>query len=88
MILHVFVVDIFEGETSDDYPVVSHSFYGRTRAEAKGYFEAHKKTDEFLRACLETGRWNGVECWTESYWDEELIEGDDEDDEEPEEDDD
>lgn len=80
MKLHVLTVDIYEAEVGDDYPVVVHQFLGRTREEALGYFEAHKKTDQFLMGCIEHGKWNGVECWTEQDWDtEEIL--DDEDDE-------
>lgn len=46
------VVDIFE---SDMYPVVTHTFYGKTMAEARSYFHAHMKTDSFLRAAVNTG---------------------------------
>ena len=50
-------VDIYE---RDVYPVVSHIFYGKTAKEAYGYFQAHMKTDEFLRAAVLYQRYKGM----------------------------
>jgi hypothetical protein len=63
--LWALVIDIYESQT---YPVVQHVFYGRTQAEAQGYYESHLKTDEFLRGCVERGRWRQVGCRAEMRW--------------------
>lgn len=51
------IVDIFE---HTKYPVVSHIFYGETIEEARGYLKSHIKTDSFLRAAVNTGRFKGM----------------------------
>ena len=48
-------VDIYEAATDYRYPVVTHLFHGKTRAEAKGYHDAHRKSDVFLRSCEDRG---------------------------------
>lgn len=58
---------IYEGDSS--YPAVTHTFAGKTREEARGYFEAHLKTDEFLAAMEKDGQWENVEGRTEIEWD-------------------
>jgi len=63
--LWVLVHSIYEQDVGDDYPVVRHSFYGKTPAEALHYYESHLKTDSFLRGCQTKGRWNQVVCKTE-----------------------
>ena len=50
-------VDIYE---NNDYPVVSHIFYGKTAKEAYGYFQSHMKTDEFLRAAILYQKYKGM----------------------------
>ena len=50
-------VDIYE---SNSYPVVSHIFYGKTKKESYGYFQAHMKTDEFLRAAVLYQKYKGM----------------------------
>lgn len=44
------------------YPVVEHMFYGRTPKEAERYFWAHMRTDSFLRACEQGGRFGAIRC--------------------------
>jgi len=56
------VVDIFEMSVGYEYPVVRHVFTGRTADEARGYFQAHLETDEFMRDCVERRRWRDVVC--------------------------
>jgi hypothetical protein len=51
------VVDIYE---SDMYPVVTHIFRGKTLSEAREYFQAHMKTDSFLRGAVNTGYYKGM----------------------------
>jgi hypothetical protein len=63
-----FVVDIYEPGTSTAYPVLRHVFFGVDEDEAYGYFEAHMTTDEFLRGCVEKGRWNGLDCIAKAKW--------------------
>lgn len=62
MRLYVIRVDIAESATGYAYPVVRHEFVGKTRAEARGYYQAHLGTDAFLRGCVESRRWDGVVC--------------------------
>lgn len=50
------------------YPVLRHTFYGVTKDEAQGTFEAHLKTDAFLRGCVEKERWDGVHCVYVARW--------------------
>ena len=61
------VVDIFEAKP---YPVVTHIFNGRTRAEAQSYYDAHLDTDEFLRGCVRAGRYKKLICRHETRWEE------------------
>lgn len=63
MRLYRIQVDIFESATFYAYPVVTHVFHGRTRKEAEGYHESHRKSDAFLRACEDRGVFGGkVKC--------------------------
>lgn len=65
----VYHVDIFEPEgAGTDYPVVRHSFYGKTKEEAQGYYESHLKTDDFLKDCVDSNKWEQVKCTTETHW--------------------
>lgn len=57
MALYYVQVDIYE--PSRDFPVVQHRFNGRTREEARGYHEAHRKSDSFLRQCEDKGVFDG-----------------------------
>lgn len=68
MRLYAIQIDIYEAATKFAYPVVSHTMYGRTQAEARGYVASHRKSDKFLDACLGSGpagtlnRFGQVEC--------------------------
>jgi hypothetical protein len=62
------VVDIYEPGGGHDYPIVRHVFAGDTREEAEGYFDAHMKTDAFLRGCVTKQRWRDVDCDVEAWW--------------------
>lgn len=62
MRLYAVVVEISEAATNYEFPVVSHVFYGRTRKEAWGYHDSHRKTDVFLRDCENKGKWSNVTC--------------------------
>lgn len=42
------------------YPVVVHTFYGRTLKEAKSYLTAHIGIDEFLRDAIKQGSWKDI----------------------------
>lgn len=67
--LHKLVVNIYEPRGAGlDYPVVQHVFFGRTKAEADGYYRSHLKTDSFLRGCVTRRRWERVECEAELHW--------------------
>ena len=56
------VVDTFESD--DAYPVVTHIFNGRTKAEVVGYFDAHMQTDSFMRPCVKNSEFKGMYCPT------------------------
>lgn len=63
------MVDIFEPRSvGRDYPVVRHEFYGLTKKEAAGYYEAHLGTCSFLRACVNKARWKEVDCEVAAEW--------------------
>lgn len=68
MRLYQIRVDIYEAATKYAYPVVTHLFHGRTRAEAEGYLAAHLQADAFLRGCETRGVFgtgpNPVRCKT------------------------
>lgn len=49
----------FEGDMP--YPVVTHTFTGKTEKEARGYLEAHKKTDSFFAGCAK-GKFQTITC--------------------------
>lgn len=63
-----YIVDIYEPSVGFDYPVVEHRFHGKTKAEALAYFQAHMKTDSFLRGCVEKSRWERVPCRATQRW--------------------
>jgi len=63
MRLYIIRVDIYEEASDYAYPIVTHLFQGRTREEAKGYHEAHRRSDSFLRQCEDRGMFQGgVRC--------------------------
>lgn len=45
-----------------DYPVVVHTFYGKTLAEARRYFQAHLKADSFFRGCTVDHKFGNFKC--------------------------
>jgi hypothetical protein len=55
---------IFEG----DELVVEHRFFGRTKEDAHHIFEAHMKTDSFLRGCETEQHFRDFDCSTEWFW--------------------
>ncbi|MCZ6868092.1 MAG: hypothetical protein O7G84_01150 [Gammaproteobacteria bacterium] len=61
------VHEIFEDATPG-YPVVTHVFTGKDRAEVQGYFDAHMKTDAFMRGMENAGEWNGVKGRAVKRW--------------------
>lgn len=62
-------VDIYEPEGAGlGYPVVAHTFYGKTKSEAQGYCKAHLGTCEFFHDCLAEGKWNDVTCVHNTWW--------------------
>lgn len=63
--LYSVTVSITEAASNYAYPVVTHVFTGRTREEAWGYHDAHRRSDSFLRQCEDRGRFQGqVTCRT------------------------
>lgn len=48
--------------------VLQHSFFGATQEEAQGIFQAHMRTDQFLRDCTTSGHWQNVTCRSEATW--------------------
>jgi len=61
-------VDIFEESIGEEYPVVTHVFYGKTKKEVLQYYKAHLKTDSFFRGCLESNNYKGIRCWSRTGW--------------------
>lgn len=55
---------IYETEVGTDYPVVEHRFFGSTQQQAIDVYNAHRRTDEFLRGCDDRRKWGGIECVT------------------------
>lgn len=66
--LKAYVLDIYERSVGPEYPVVQHEFYGRSRAEARGYLQAHMTTDKFMSDCMLKGRWGDVLCRSVGAW--------------------
>ncbi len=60
------VHDIFEGETP--YPVVTHTFTGKTREEVQSYFKAHLKTDKFMASMEKSGSFGEIEGRVKKTW--------------------
>lgn len=57
------IVDTYEPEgMGTAHPILRHIFYGRTQEEAVGYYRAHRKTDAFLRRCVDQQNWSGIYC--------------------------
>lgn len=57
-----YVVDIYG---SKSYPMLTHIFHGRTKAEALEMYRRHLKADRFLHGCV-----HGTEigCEAEARW--------------------
>lgn len=54
------------------FPIVIHIFQGVSRKQAKAFYEAHKKSDEFLRGCADKEHFVNFSCREEHYeerWD-------------------
>lgn len=58
--IHIWELDPSTGKPESPYPVVSHTFRGKDRAEAEDILEAHLGEDAFLSAALTVGSWEGV----------------------------
>ncbi len=67
MQLHAVVVDVTEASTKFRYPVARFAFYGQTHDEANGYYQAQLEYNEFLRTCVKTKQWKGVDCEVEIF---------------------
>lgn len=65
MKLYAVTIEISEAATDYEFPVVSHTFLGRSRKEAWHYHDSHLKTDEFLRSCEKKGKFSDVKCRAE-----------------------
>jgi len=65
--LYELVVDIRESKNL--FPIVTHVFRGRTKQEARHYFESHLSSDKFMRDCVQKGVFAGsVQCRTTVRW--------------------
>lgn len=72
MRVYVITVDTYEGDSP--FPILTHTFRGKTRAEAAAYLNVHKKTDQFFGGCTDRGRFMNIRChsvvrdegWTQS----------------------
>ncbi len=49
------------------YPIVVHVFNGETLKQANGFFQAHMKTDAFMRECIEKGHFADFACREEHH---------------------
>jgi hypothetical protein len=52
-------VEIFEESSNGAYAAVTHLFHGPTETDAREQHEAHRQADAFLRACEDTGQFQG-----------------------------
>lgn len=48
-------------ENGIGFPVVVHAFNGTSLAQAQGFYQAHMKTDAFLRGCV-SGSFGRLKC--------------------------
>lgn len=55
----------FERAIGNRRPVLTHIFYGDTRAEVVRVVQAHMASDRFFNGCTNNGRYGNIECWTE-----------------------
>jgi len=62
------VINTYEGD--DELPILTHIFHGETRDDALAVMRAHMETDEFFRASVNDGEWNGIELSNEEEWQE------------------
>jgi hypothetical protein len=65
MVLWAVIASTYEESVGSAYPVVRHIFYGKTKDEALGYFNAHLQTDKFLASCTENESFGAIACRTE-----------------------
>lgn len=42
------------------YPIVTHIFSGMSEQEVRGYYQAHLRSDAFLRECTTRGNYQGL----------------------------
>jgi hypothetical protein len=66
---------VSEIHEAQDYPVVVHTFYGQSAAEAISYYTAHSKADSFLRGCTQGGSFGSNLMCTEKHWIERFFAG-------------
>lgn len=64
--MYSLVVEIYESQRR--FPIVVHVFNGTTKREAMGYFEAHMKTDSFLRGCVSDNQFGNIRCRSTVRW--------------------
>lgn len=58
------VVDIFEPEgLGVEVPIIRHIMFGRTKTEALHYLDSHRKSDKFLRDCMDERKFGEVKCF-------------------------
>lgn len=60
------VHEIYESGTK--YPIVTHTFAGKTREEAQQYFNAHLETDKFFKAMEKSGKFGDIKGRTRTTW--------------------
>lgn len=59
-------VDTYENK--ERMPVLTHVFYGQTKAEADGIYRAHLQTDSFLKASVTTHRFRDFSVRSVRSW--------------------
>jgi hypothetical protein len=65
-LLWAVVASTYEKAVGDDYPLVIHTFLGKTPDEAVGILQAHMRADAFLRGCTEQQKFKSVDCRTDT----------------------
>ena len=66
------VQNIYENEETE--PTLTHVFYGETQERAQQVFDAHMKTDAFMRGCVTNDRFRDFACHAQNHF-ERFISG-------------
>lgn len=53
--MRIYVLEVDSYEPGSPFPILTHTFRGRDRAEAYGYYRSHLSADRFLGECQRRG---------------------------------